>query len=426
MLRALVPSLGTHSRGVYTSRYPLGATTLLPALRAGRAFRRDPLAFLLQLDHTAPVFRFKVGFSEYALVNDPELIRRVLLDENERFGEGKWTQRAHYVIGDCLITREGAPHLERRALLQSAFARSRIVAAAPAMVASAQRLDGRWSDGEILELQPEMAHATLTASSEALFGKALEGDVDEISKALAVTLRSISSLPLPRPRLAAARSLLRRTALPLSHGRLGETLRQAGASERQVIDEIVALLIASVETTSATLSWLWCEVGRRPDVETRLHRELAETLGGRVPSVEDVPRLPYLRRVLRETLRLHPPVHFIDRRALEEVELGATTLRRGEYVLLSPLLTQRDPRFHDQATRFLPERWEREQTDPSRRFAYFPFGAGPHVCIGRSLAEHEITLIVALLAHRWRLRPVTAADPGLYASGLRVRLERRT
>jgi cytochrome P450 len=412
--------------GTSTSRYPLGATTLIPALAAGRAFRRDPLAFLVKRGQGAPVFRFKTSFTEYVLINDPALIRRVLLDDASSFGEGKWTQRGFYVMGDCLITREGAPHRERRSQIQPAFARPEFEAALPAMVETAERLDARWTDGRVLRLQPEMAHAALVASARSLFEEDLEAEADELCAALRVMLWAISRLPIPRPQLVSARARLRKAARRLARSEFAEKLREVGADETAVIDEIVSLLIASVDTTPGTLTWFWYELARNPQVETRLHAELADVLGGRTPTVDDIAHLVFMKHVISETLRLHPPVHFIDRRALKDVQLGdITTVRAGEYILLSPLLTQRDARFHDEPDSFLPERWEVELVDPIRRFTYFPFGAGPHVCIGMGLAVQEISLFVAILAQRWRLRATDSREPGLYPSQLQMRVEAR-
>jgi cytochrome P450 len=225
--------------------------------------------------------------------------------------------------------------------------------------------------------------------------------------------------------LVAARARLRSAARRLARGAFAEKLRKTGADETQVIDEIVSLLIASVDTTPGTLTWLWYELSRNPQVETQLHAELAGVLGGRTPTADDLARLVFMKHVISETLRLHPPVHFVDRRALEDVQLGDVTVRAGEYILLSPLLTQRDPRFHEDPDSFRPARWEVEVVDPIRRFTYFPFGAGPHVCIGMGLAVQEISLFVAILAQRWRLRATDSREPGLYPPGVQMRVEAR-
>jgi cytochrome P450 len=418
---------GLRNRLGSTSLSPFGVTTLGPAIRAGRAFRRDPLAFLLGLQQTGDVIRFQVGFSQFALINSPDLIHRVLVTENDRFGEGKWTQRGHYVMHDCLITREGESHRQRRGLLQSSFAHYRIAVCGLAMVEHTQRLAEGWRDGQILDVRKEMGRIALALAGATLFSLDLEPNADEIVRALGVMLHAMSRLPVPRPRLVTARRLLRRTAARMHQGHLVTQLREAGLSDTEVQDEIVAMLIASVDTTSRTLAWTWFVIGSHQEVESRLHAELSEVLSGRPPTLEDLPRLPYLELVLTEVLRLYPPVHFIDRRALEDMDLNGARLRAGEYILLSPRLTHRDPRFYDEPSQFRPERWHPDGRKQRPQYSYFPFGGGPHVCIGMGLARMELALVVATLAQHWRLKPSSSLllEPSPQTSYLPMTLERR-
>jgi cytochrome P450 len=411
--------------GIFTSRYPFGATTLVPDVRAGREFRRDPLTFLIERGEQRSVFRFKLGFTEYVLVNDPALIRRILIDDAEKFGEGKWSQRGFHVMGDCLITREGEPHLQRRASLREAFGRSGIEAASPHILEVAERMDARWTDGTTIDVKAEMAHMSLVASVLALFGEDLEAEADDLYSALATLIYMVSRLPIPRRRVARAHALVRPVARRLADGAIGDSLRKEGIGEDKIIDELVSLLMGTVDTTPTALAWCWEELARNPEAEARVHEELSDSTrldGSRSLEAADS---PYLRQVVTETLRLHPSVHFIDRRALEDVELGGVRVRAGDYVLLCPLLTHRDPRFYAEPERYSPERWGTGDGGPTERFAYFPFGGGPHVCIGMGLAVQEISVFLAVLARRWRLRSVDARETDLYATNLRMRVEAR-
>ncbi len=140
-----------------------------------------------------------------------------------------------------------------------------------------------------------------------------------------------------------------------------------------------------------------------------------------------MPGLPYLETVLNEVLRLYPPVHFIDRRPLEDVELDGEAIEAGTFLLISPLLTHRDPRFYPEPERFDPRRWSDQAGEGRPRYAFLPFGGGPHTCIGMTLARMELTLVIAALATRWRLRPseAIAADPSPQTSRFPMTLERR-
>ncbi len=381
------------------------ATSVRLALRAGRDFRRDPLAFLAARGEWHDVIRFRAGLTEFTLVNHPELIRRILVFENDRYGEGKWTKRGKYVLGDSIITREGSPHRERRSLMAPSFERRRLIAHGPAMVRRVERLSESWREGDRIDAHEAMGRLAIAMAGDALFDADLEAEAAGLVEALGVLLRAISRLPLPRPRVLAARRHVAGVAARLTGGHMVPRLYEAGLSERQVVDEVISLLFAAVDTTPRALAFTWLMLGTHLDVEARLHEELSTVLGGRPPDVEDLGNLPRLRMVVDETLRMYPPVHFIDRRPLEDVVLADTTVRAGAYMLISPLVTQRDPRFFDEPAAFRPERWNVDARDPGVARLCFPFGAGAHGCLGEALARLEISLTLATLAQRWRLRP---------------------
>ena len=383
---------------------------MIAAVRAGREFRRDPLRFMLALDGRSDAVPFRAGLTDFTLLRNPETIHRVLVADNDLYGEGKWTQRGKRVMHECLITLEGRPHRERRLLLQPAFDRGAMMDYGPAMVRAASRVSARWRDGATVEIRGEMNRLALGVVGEVLLDLDLEPDADRQVEALLAMLYAISRGPLSwgaSRRLARARKLLDATAaeaLAKREGRLQSALGACPAlSERSLKDEVVSMLIAGVDTTPGTLAWTWFVLGRHQDAEAKVHEELDAVLAGRPPTAEDIPRLRYLRLVLDEVLRLYPPVHFIDRRPLVDVELDGRRVAAGSYILLSPLLTQRDGRFFDEPASFRPERWENGQATAAR--AYFPFGAGPHTCIGIALARTELVLAIATLASRWRLRP---------------------
>jgi len=373
------------------------------------------------------VVRFTAGFSRFALVCSPDLVHRVLVSESGKFGEGKWTERASHYLGDCLITREAEPHAQRRALLDPSFGADRFGALDSIVVSCCERLAGRWRPGQTLDVLSEMGRITIAASGRALFGVDVEPEVEGLVPALSQLRRDISRLPFPLPGRIAARRRLRRVISGLCRGPMVERLRAAHLSQGAVESEVLAMLFASFDTTSSALGWAWFAIGQHPEVEAKLHAELDEVLGGRVPTLEDLPRLRYSRAVITEVLRLYPPVHFVDRRALCDVDLGGVRVRSGEYILLSPLLTQRLARFYEQPARFWPERWVGADVSRPPRYAYFPFGDGPHVCIGRGLALRVAALAIATLARHWRFEPSPALpDPGPNAAILPMMPERRT
>jgi cytochrome P450 len=400
----------------------------LPDVAAGLAFRRDPLGFLQARDDGGDLIRFRAGPTDYTVVKRPETIQQVLVRDAALYGEGKWTLRGRRVMRDCLITRDGDAHLARRALLRPAFERRRIAARAPAIVERAARLAASWEERRVIDVRVEMSQVALTATADALFSLELEPVAAELVRALATMLHEVPRLGMPWrwPRgLVRARARLDRAVRPAIAQRrrqggdeddaLSALLKARDAHGRrlddaQVAAEVVSLLMAAVDTTPGTLAWTWLALARHPDIEARIHAELAAVLRGRLPAAADLPRLAELDRAIAEVLRLHPPVHFIDRRSRADSQLDGHTLPARSFLLLSPLLTQRDPRYYPEPGAFRPERWTSPERSLRPRFAYFPFGAGPHACIGMSLARLELALVVATIASDWRLRPARGLD----------------
>src|SRR5882762_9536369 len=206
-------------------------------------------------------------------------------------------------------------------------------------------------------------------------------------------------------------------------------------SDAQLRDEVMTLFLAGHETTAIALSWACYLVAQNPEIETKLAAELQAVLGDRVPAPEDLPRLRYTEMVLKEAMRLYPAVWGIGRIAVEECELGGYRVPAGSNIFILQWRTQRDPRFFPEPERFDPERW---RDDPVRsgkipRFAYFPFGGGPRVCVGAAFAMMEATLLLAMIQQKYHLEVVPGHPIEIFASvtlrpkhGIRVIPQRRT
>jgi cytochrome P450 len=175
-------------------------------------------------------------------------------------------------------------------------------------------------------------------------------------------------------------------------------------TDRQARDEAVTLFNAGHDSTSAALAWTCYFVGRHRAVQERLQGEVDAVLGGRAAALEDLPRLTFADAVVKESLRLVPPTSTLfTRQAITEVEIGGYQLRRGSLVTVSPYVTQRDPRWFPEPERFDPDRFGPGRVENIPEYAYFPFGAGPHVCVGNAFAMMEITLVVATLVQCFHL-----------------------
>lgn len=416
------------------SARPPGPTGLLSGLvyRPGRS----PLTFFEGLVRQyGPLVHLRSSGEHLYLVTDPQHIRDILVTHQRKFKKSRGLERSKPLLGEGLLTSEGEAHLRQRRLIQPAFHKERIAAYATVMTDYAARATARWKSGGTLDVAEEMMRLTLGIVGKTLFDADVESQARDVGAAMAAVMETfwlrmlpfadtIEKLPIPSLRRAkAARATLDRIVYGMiaerrrSPGDRGDLLSMLlmaqdeeddgrGMTDRQVRDEAMTLFLAGHETTANALAWTWYLLSQSPDVERRLHDELARVLGGRVPTMTDVPALGYVERVVTESMRLYPPAWMIGRRALEPYQIDEYTIPAGAILLVSPYLTQHDPKLFPDPERFDPDRWTPEFKAALPPFAYFPFGGGTRRCIGESFAWMELILVVATIAQRWRLRLV--------------------
>jgi cytochrome P450 len=327
------------------------------------------------------------------------------------------------------------------------------------MVAYAERMLEHWGDGRTLDAHEEMTLLTQTVVAQTLFSADVSGDSRAIGEALGrlvrpfaaqATLKWILDNRLPTPaHLRFNRDVRRidrfvyrlieeRRASGVDTGDLLSMLLAArdedgsSMSDRQLRDELMTIFLAGHETTALALTWAWHLLALNPEAEARLAAELEEVLAGRAPAVGDLPRLRYADWVVKEAMRLYPPAWAVGRECVRECEVGGYRVAKGTQVFGFQWVTQRDPRWFADPLAFRPERWGEEAISRIPKYAYFPFGGGPRLCIGNYFATMEAVLILATVAQRFRLRPVPGHNvevlPALSLRpkrGLRVRLETR-
>jgi len=427
------------------------------------AFRRDPLGFL-QAAHSecGDITFFKLGPQEVYFLNHPDYIRDVLVTHHQSFIKGRALQRSKRLLGEGLLTSEGEFHRRQRRLAQPAFHRARINSYALSMTEYAERTAARWHDGETLDISHEMMELTLSIVGKTLFDADVESEAQEIGEALTTVIELFNALLLPfselleklpspqKRRFQRAKDRLDATIYRMiderrrsgeDHGDLLSMLLLAQDEEgdggrmtdEQVRDEALTIFLAGHETTANALTWTWYLLSQHPAVEERLHAELSAILeDGRLPTVEDVPRLRYTEMVLAEVMRLYPPAWALGRLSVKEHEVGGYTIPPRSLVLLSPYVMHRDERYFPDAARFDPERWTQSAREARPTYAYFPFGGGPRRCIGEGFAWMEGILLIATLARGWRMRlapdqtvatrPVIILRP---RHGMRMTLEKK-
>jgi cytochrome P450 len=371
------------------------------------------------------------------LVSDPALIDDVLVVQQRRFTKGIALATTRPVLGQGLLTSEGALWRRQRHLAQPAFHRDRVTGYGAVMGDLAARCAAAWRDGEQRDVAADMMALTLAIVARTLFGADLAGDAAEVREALTAVMQVFAlearALVHPPAWLPTRRRVrLRRAAARLDAvvGRIleerrtdrtdrGDLLsmllaatddRGAGMSAAQLRDECMTLILAGHETTANALSWALYLLSRHPAVQDALCREVDDVLAGRPATAADVAALKLTRAVIDESLRLYPPAWTVERTATQEVEIGPYLLPKGGRVLASQWLMHRSAAIWDRPLEFDPQRWRDGRTDGLPRGAYFPFGLGPRMCIGRDFALMEATLVLATLMGRWAVRPAFAAE----------------
>jgi len=396
-------------------------------------FRRDPLGFFTRCARDAErgdLVRYRIAHVNVYLLNHPDLIESVLVTDHHNFIKGRTLQAGRVLLGEGLLTSEGESWRRQRRLMQPAFHRERIAVYGEAIVASAQQMLAAWRPGETRDAHQEMARLTFQIVAQTLFGVQVGAEADEVSIALRVFLEQFRNqvdaallIPdwLPTPgnlRLRAAIRQLEAIIYRIIRARradraerddlLAALLRAQDEdgrqmTDRQLRDEVMTLFLAGHETTAVALAWTWYLLSQNPDVENKLVAELEAVLNGRLPTVADLPNLVYAEQVVKESMRLYPPVWAFARVAVRDCEIGGYPVRSGTSIAMSQWVMHRDARFFDRPAEFIPERWTDEFVRRLPRFAFFPFGGGPRVCIGSSLAMMEAVLLLAAIAQQFRL-----------------------
>src|SRR6266536_2086403 len=414
----------------------------LPLLGHALHLLRDPLAFFTAARPLGDVVEIRVGPRPAYVVNDPDLIRRILVSDAKKYRKGVQFDKLRPTLGNGLVTATGEEHLKHRRLVQPAFHRTRIAGYATIMRELALEESASWRDGEQIALDDELTELALKIVGKTLFSTELGSEVvDEVMRSMPIVLNGITKralaptqllekLPTPENRRfnAANRRLrgmvdrmiaeYRQTGV--DHGDMVSMLLLArdeetgeGLGDEQVRDEVVTMLLAGTETTSTTLSWTFHVLGQRPDLAARLYEEVDEVVGDGPLGFEQIGQLGYTRRLVTETLRTYPAAWLLSRRTTEPVTLGGFALPAGTDVMFSPYTLHRDPEFYADPDIFDPDRWLPERAADIPRPAFIPFGAGNRQCIGEGFAWTEAIIMLATIARRWRMRAVPGVAVGM-------------
>ncbi len=421
-------------------------------------YLRNPATYMLAVGTGKDLVHFRLGPRDFWLVNHPELIEQVLTRPDGLIRDRVFREARRF-IGQGHTTMDGEPHRERRKLIEPALHAAEIKAYGERIVKRAAQCSDSWNDGAVVDINREMLELMLRILTDVLLDADLEEDAPEIGEAVAATLNVVHrlfmpgagalwKLPLPATRRfddaigrsdAAIYGMIRdrRTSSGQRADVLSALIRAGGGNgqgldDRQVRDELVTLLFGGRGDLAQATTWAWHLLAAHPDVERRWHDEIDGLLARSAPTADDLPHLPYTRAVFWEVLRLCPPGWVFVREVAADYELGEFVIRRGASIMISPLVTHRDPRYWADPLRFEPDRWLESGAGPERPYADLAFGGGDRACVGRHLAAMVGPLVLATIGQRWRPRSVPGErvrEIGRFnlepKGGLRMRLERR-
>jgi cytochrome P450 len=406
--------------------------------QALKDYSQDPLGFMTRCAREfQEIVPLRLDGELYCLLTNPDHITEVLKDR-QLFIKAEDTRLLRGLLGNGLLTSEGDFWQRQRRLAQPVFHQQRIQGYGEVMVDYAQRLLQTWrGDGltgakagtktggaKTINVHDEMMRLTLDIVMKTIFDQDItDGDAHQVAQALDGAMNWFMGQGAANQGLDNhyydAVALLDKTVQAMIHQRrrsqavgddlLGMLMQVEDAddgtrmSDRQLRDEVVTLMLAGHETTANTLSWTWMLLAQHPNVRSQLQQELQAVLQGRQPAIADLPQLPYTNQVIREAMRLYPPVTDVSRQATQDCEIGGYRIPKGCTLVASQWVMHRDPRYFQQPEIFNPGRWADDLEKRLPRGVYFPFGDGPRICIGKSFAQMESVLILAAIAQEFQL-----------------------
>ncbi|MDX3387456.1 cytochrome P450 [Streptomyces niveiscabiei] len=421
---------------------PVAGPRRLPVLGNLLSFGRDPLDFMVRLreDH-GDFVTWSLGPQRCVLLSHPQHIAALLAADGSDFERSDVGWTISQVTGNSVAAARGEQWRRKRTKVQAAVRPRQVRAYAATMASHAGAHAGQWRDGQRIDVLEEMTGITQGIINRTLFGDTPQAHGRDLRAAMATVEHELAAavlrgidLFLPgwvrtpsRKRLLAALSVIDAVIYRLIQERranpgdrrqdvldmlLAERDEQGRPlTDTEVRDEAVTLWIAGHETTAAALTWTWLELSGAARTRSRLSEELHRVLGGRTPTHEDYDRLPYTQQVVKEALRLYPPIWTLSMTALHDTALAGIPIPARTLVWCSQWSVHRDPRWFPDPQTFQPERFAVGSPVSATDHAWFPFGTGPRACLGARLAQVQVVLVLAALAQRFHLD----VDPGRIA-----------
>jgi cytochrome P450 len=410
----------------------LGAQPHLPPIVQGgtRDLVRKPLDYFGEITRKyGDIVCYRPAPDTAYLINHPDYVHHVLVDNQRNYSKDTYSNQAFKrAIGPGLINFEGEEWARRRRLMQPAFQPHRLEALDGVIVQATYDLLDRWrishENSRPVDVAREMAALTMAITCRAMFGVDLGAEVYAIGEIINGVATLLQRPNHPRLQQAgrefaalADRIIEQHRRTSPDRGSLLGVLLAAGdrpgekpMDDSQLRHEVMGLLLAGYETTANALSWTYYLLSRNAWASQRMRDEVRQAVGSRRPGSSDLAQLPYVRRVLEESLRLYPPAWIIGRRAISDDIVGGYDVPAGTVIAICIYTLHRHPAFWESPEQFDPERFTPERSIDRNRFAYIPFSIGPRQCIGSRFALLEASLILACVAQRYELRLLPGTD----------------
>ncbi len=410
-------------------------------------FQRDTLGFLSDnaIQYGDIAYYQMAAFHFYQL-NHPDLVYEVIVKQSKKVEKwGRQTDTWANAVGHSTLTLEGPVWKKHRNILNPAFNPKTVIRYHDIIVRHTDRLLNRWKDGGTYEMMFEMMRTTMGIIADIIFSlDDMERDAADLNQALTavfevLTARTTAFQQMPawlptrdNLRIRNATKVIERFIMDLIRKRRAdgkdysdilsdlmtaedeETGEQL--TDQEILYELKTLFGAGHETTALMLMWTLYLLSQNPDVDQKLHNEAVDVLGNRSPSLDDIPQLEYTDKVIHESMRVFPPAwSLMVRKALDDIDLGNNTIPKGSVMMIPMWVVHRNEKIYDDPLRFDPDRFEGDWKKRYPKYAFFPFGGGPHVCVGAHLAMFEGHIMLPMMVQRFHYEYIPRHDIDLQA-----------
>ncbi|NLY95786.1 MAG: cytochrome P450 [Myxococcales bacterium] len=408
-----------------------------PIIGSTIRFQSDQLGFVTGLQRDYPdVVKARIVHEDWYFVFNPAIVHEANVRQWSKFHKPKIAKTIWKLfLGKGLVPNDGEHWRRQHDLIKPGFHRQRIDAYAPAMVEAAHEKLAQYRDGEIRDVREDINAIALAIVGKTLFG----ADMSDATSTVYQAMHNVSemlvehiNLPLPTPRwwpsrgnrrkidaIEAIEGVIKRLIAErrasgvdggdlLSHIVFVKDENGVGMTNTELRDEAMTLIFAGHETSAHNMTWCWYLLSKHPEIAERAYAEVREVAGDRPLQLEDLDKLEFLNKCIKESMRLMPAVWTYMRSPIEDVVLDGYFFPKGSTLFISQYALNRDPRWHPDPLTYNPDRWTREYERGLPKGAWVPFAAGPRVCLGQGFAQMEMKLVLGTMLQKL----VPTLEPG--------------